>query len=125
MDLRICSPNKPIKDRPNLPFFKRGHTFHKLFKGKEAVFTGSCRYSFPCFFMFFQGQPGMRSGQDQSEIYRQFFDIFSLDHQAHEKYHWSLLKINWITRLLLMKKIFQWFIKTKVMTIMLHQTQAG
>ena len=39
MDLRVCFPSKPVKGRPYLTFFKRSFIFHKLFKGKEAVFT--------------------------------------------------------------------------------------
>ena len=38
MDPRICSPDKPVKARPCLPFSKRSLTFHKLFKVKEAAF---------------------------------------------------------------------------------------
>ena len=38
MDPRICSPGKPVKARPGLPFFKRSLIFYKLFKFKEAVF---------------------------------------------------------------------------------------
>ena len=35
------------------------------------------------------------------------------------------IKIKWIIQLLSMKKIFQWFIKTMIMTITTHRVQAG
>ena len=36
----LCiSPSKSIKARPKPSFFKRSSIFHKIFKGKEAVFT--------------------------------------------------------------------------------------
>ena len=79
MDLRVCFPSKPVKGRPYLTFFKRSFIFHKLFKGKEAVFTDLWNTVHHVFIlMFVQGQLEMESGQGQPEIYQQPFDIFRI-----------------------------------------------
>ena len=67
-----------VKATPYHSFFKRSFIFHPLFKSKKMVIIGLSNI-FPVFFMVFLRQI------------------------RNEK--WSL-KIKWITRLLLMKKIF-------------------
>ena len=53
------------------------------------------------------------------------FSPFSWAIKPSKKYHWSLLKIKWIIQFSLMKKIFKWFIRTKIMTITKRLIQAG